>query len=149
MRKMSSVLIAALCFVTAVQAQKVTGTVKDQQGKTLEKSTVSLMRAKDSSVVKLAVTGDDGKFQISATEGSYLLNITHIGYTPFYSKKFEVSGSGDVALDDLAMNKVSENLQGVTVTAQRPIVEVRADKMILNVEGTINAVGNDALELFS
>jgi hypothetical protein len=33
------------------------------------------------------------------------------------------------------------------VTAQKPVVEVKADKMILNVEGTANAVGTDALEL--
>ncbi len=45
------------------------------------------------------------------------------------------------------MAKASGNLQGVTITAQKPMVEVKADKTILNVEGTINAVGYDALEL--
>ena len=38
-------------------------------------------------------------------------------------------------------------MQGVTVTSEKPMIEVRADKMIVNVEGTMNAVGNDALEL--
>lgn len=147
MRKINSILIVALCLAAGAQAQKVTGVVKDQQGKGMEKSTVSLLRAKDSSVVKLAVTGSDGKFVISANEGNYLVNITHVGYSPYYSKPFELSGSGDMDLQGIEISKVSENLQGVTVTAQRPIVEVRADKMILNVEGTINAVGNDALEL--
>ncbi|RYE00564.1 MAG: TonB-dependent receptor, partial [Sphingobacteriales bacterium] len=35
----------------------------------------------------------------------------------------------------------------VTVAARKPVIEVKADKMIVNVEGTINATGNDALEL--
>src|SRR5206468_2729461 len=38
-------------------------------------------------------------------------------------------------------------LKAVTVTTTKPMVEVKADKTILNVEGTINATGNDALEL--
>jgi hypothetical protein len=40
-----------LSFST-VQAQKVSGFVKDELGKGLEKTTISLLRAKDSSVVK-------------------------------------------------------------------------------------------------
>ena len=147
MRKTFINLIAALFLISSAQAQKVTGIIKDQQGKGLEKSTVSLLRAKDSFVLKLAVTSDDGKFSIAANPGNYLLSVSHVGYTPLYSKPFELSGSGDTDLGNLEMTKTSSNLQGVTVTAQRPMVEVRADKMIVNVEGTINAVGNDALEL--
>ena len=60
MRKTLTTLIASFVLFAAAQAQKVTGIVKDQQGKGLEKSTVSLLRSKDSSVVKLAVTGNDG-----------------------------------------------------------------------------------------
>ena len=147
MRKTIINLIAALFVLTSAQAQRVTGTIKDQQGKGLEKSTVSLLRAKDSFVLKLAVTNDDGKFDLTANPGNYLLNVSHVGYTPYYTKPFELSGSGDVDLGNLEMSKLSANLQGVTVTAQRPMVEVKADKMIVNVEGTINSVGNDALEL--
>ena len=147
MRKFLINLIATFFVVSAVQAQNVTGVVKDQQGKGLEKSTVSLLRAKDSFVLKLAVTTDDGKFSIPANAGTYLINVSHVGFSPFYSKAFEVGGSGDVSVSGIEMSKTAANLQGVTVTAQRPMVEVRADKMIVNVEGTINAVGNDALEL--
>ncbi|HMD00875.1 MAG TPA: outer membrane beta-barrel protein, partial [Ferruginibacter sp.] len=45
------------------------------------------------------------------------------------------------------MSKIAGNLNNVTVTANKPMVEVKADKTILNVEGTINAVGSNALEL--
>ena len=147
MRKFTILLFVSFLLASAISAQKVTGVILDQQGKGLEKSTVSLLKAKDSAVVKLAVTGGDGRFSFSAEPGDYLVNVTHVGYTPVYSKKIEVSGSGSVEVGNIEMAKVSANLQGVTVTAQRPIVEVRADKMIVNVEGTINAVGNDALEL--
>lgn len=145
MRKALLSLAITCLFFTAVNAQKVTGTVKEQ-GKGIEKSTVSLLRAKDSSVVKLAVTSADGQFTFSTASGSYLVYISHVGYDAYYSKPFEVNGS-DVNVGNLELTKANTNLGGVTVTSKRPMVEVRADKMIVNVEGTINSTGNDALEL--
>ncbi len=147
MRKQLIFLISSVLFVSAAFAQKVTGVVKDEQGKGLDKSTVSLLRTKDSSVVKLSITGDDGKFTIEAEPGNYLVSITHIGYIPFYSSPFEVAGTGETNVGGLSLTKASAAMQAVTVVAQKPLVEVKADKTILNVEGTINAIGNDALEL--
>lgn len=146
MRKLICLFLTSMFLTAAVSAQKITGIVKDQQGKGLDKTTVSLLRAKDSSVVKLSVTDNEGRFNLQAVPGVYLLNFTHVGFQPFYSQKFEV-GSSDFGLGDLAMIKAEASLKGVTVTSQKPMVEVRADKTILNIEGTINAVGNDALEL--
>jgi hypothetical protein len=70
-----------------------------------------------------------------------------VGYTPVFSKVFEVSGTGNVQVPEMMMTKVSSELKAVVVSSQKPMVEVKADKTILNVEGTINATGNDALEL--
>lgn len=121
--------------------------VKDQQGKGLAKSTVSLLKAKDSSVVKLVVTGEDGRYAVTPAEnGRYLVSASFVGFVTAYSAPFEVSGSG-YSVPDLSISKSTGTLQDVTVSAKKPIVEVRADKTILNVEGTINAVGYDALEL--
>ncbi len=147
MRKSILFLAGSFLLVSATFAQKVGGIVTDQQGKGLDKSTVSLLRAKDSSVVKLAVTSDDGRFSMTADPGKYLVSVSHVGYAPLYSGQFEVAGSGETNVSGLSLAKASAELKAVTVTAQKPIVEVRADKTILNVEGTINAIGNDALEL--
>jgi hypothetical protein len=65
---------------------------------------------------------------------------------PFYSKVVEVQNS-EVSLGELTMQKMEGALEGVVITSQKPIIEVRADKTILNVEGTINAQGQDAFEL--
>ena len=146
MRKLTVFLFSAVLINSAVFAQKISGTVKDPQGKGLDKTTVSLLRAKDSSVVKLSVTDNDGKFSLQTDAGKYLVSASHVGHLPSYSQIFEV-GASDVNLGELGLAKKEKDLQGVTVSSQKPMVEVRADKMIVNVEGTINAVGNDALEL--
>lgn len=139
-----------LCFLlgTAAFSQQISGTVKDQQGKSISGSTVSLLSAKDSSVVKLAVTNNDGHYSFNPIKaGKYLVAVTHVGYSRSYTPAFEFSGSGDAAAAELQLIKLAAELKGVTVTSKKPIVEVKADRTILNVEGTINATGNDALEL--
>lgn len=146
MRKLLALFLSTVLMSAATYAQKISGVVKDQQGKGLDKTTVSLLRAKDSSVAKLSVSDTEGKFNFEAAPGQYLLGFSHVGFQPFYSQKFDL-GTSDFGLGDVAMIKAEASLKGVTVTSQKPMVEVRADKTILNIEGTINAVGNDALEL--
>jgi hypothetical protein len=148
MKKILSGFVMLIFSGSALLAQQVTGSVKNEEGKNLEKVSVSLLNAKDSSIAKLGVTGKDGKFSISTSKsGQYLIGTTSVGYSPAYSTRFELSGSGAVNVPDIVMSKSSGNLQNVSVVAKKPLIEVKADKTILNVENTINATGNDALEL--
>ena len=148
MRKLYSLILITCLFSTVTTAQQITGIVKDPLGKGVISSTVSLLNAKDSSVNKLAVTSSEGRYTFAnAKTGNYLIKASHVGYATVYSSTFEVSGSGDIEVPAIEINKSTGNLKGVTVTAQRPMIEVKADKTILNVEGTINSVGQDALEL--
>ena len=148
MKKILSGFVMLIFSGSALLAQQITGAVKNDEGKNLEKVTISLLNAKDSSVAKLGVTGKDGKFSISTSKnGQYLISTTSVGYNPAYSNKFEVSGSGAVNVPEIIMVKSSGNLQNVSVVAKKPMIEVKADKTILNVENTINSTGQDALEL--
>ena len=138
-------------FATAMTlvagAQKISGTVKEDNGKTSNGATIVLLKAKDSSTVKLAATKEDGRFQFEEiAPGNYILKVSHVGFTPKYSTSIALAGD-DVAVPAITLQKLSAELQGVTVSAQKPMVEMKADKMIVNVEGTINAIGNDGLEL--
>jgi iron complex outermembrane recepter protein len=147
MRKLVTIIAGFMLMGSAVQAQQISGLVKDQQGKGLEKSTVSLLKAKDSSLVKLIVTSNTGRYTVNVPQsGSYLVSASFVGYSTAFSQPFEVSGSG-IAVPDIIIAKAAGNLKEVVVSAQKPMIEVKADKTILNVEGTINAVGYDALEL--
>jgi iron complex outermembrane receptor protein len=142
-------LLLLLLTATTVfsQAQQINGLAKDENGAPLNGATVSLMRAKDSSVIKLAVTKSDGVYNFSGIkEGNYKLLATYVGYKPSFSPAFSFSSS-DMTVAELKLSKLPANLSNVSVTAKKPMVEVKADKMILNVEGTINATGSNALEL--
>jgi iron complex outermembrane receptor protein len=145
---MRTILLLLLIATTVfTQAQQINGLAKDDNGVALGGATISLMKASDSSVIKLAITKPDGTYSFSAIkEGNYKVRASYVGYKPALSPGFLLGGS-DVTVAELKLSKISGNLNNVTVTANKPIVEVKADKTILNVEGTINAVGSNALEL--
>lgn len=141
-------VLSSLLFSVAVWAQTVSGSVKDDQSKAVNNATISLLRAKDSFAVKYAVTKDDGRYTFNnIKEGLYLISVSHVGHVPAISSSFDVAHSGNVTVPVIALGKFTGDMKGVTVTVNKPMVEVKADKTILNVEGTINSVGTDALEL--
>src|SRR5258705_1863083 len=137
-------LTTTTCFA---QGQKISGTAKDETGSPLSGSTISLHRATDSAIVKLAVSKENGAYTFpSIKEGNYTVSASNVGYKTIFSAAFTVAAS-DVIVPELKLTRVASGLSNVTVTAKKPMVEVKADKTILNVEGTINAVGSNALEL--
>lgn len=147
MRK-GCMLFGGLLLSAVVFAQKINGSIKDGQGNGINNATVSLLHAKDSSVSKLSITKGDGQYSFDALRaGKYLVTTSHVGYNSVYSAAFEFDGAKSVTVPSLSLEKKSKDIAGVTVNSKKPIIEVKADRTILNVEGTINATGNDALEL--
>ncbi len=134
-------------FITAfAQAQRISGVVKDESGKTINGASVSLLKENSTVVIKLTVSDSEGKFFFSnIAAGKYFILVSNVGFTDAKSAVFE-AGS-EVAVPEFKLKKAAKNIDGVTVTAKKPMIEVKADKTILNVENTINAAGSDALEL--
>lgn len=147
MKKSLSLLLLALLFSFGLMAQKVSGVVNDETGKPFQGATVTLVKANDSSAVKFAVTKTDGKYSFeSIAAGSYKIKTSSVGFAEKFSDVVTVE-TADITIAAIAMSKKAADLSGVVVTARKPVVEIKAEKTILNVEGTINSVGQDALEL--
>jgi hypothetical protein len=145
---MTLLLLAAICLSTTLFAQQITGTAQDDQGKPLPGSSIVLKKAKDSSVVKLGISDAAGKYEFKdVPTGNYFINISHVGYASRNTPAFDVVGDGTVNAPSMGLPRAASDLQEFTVTSRKPVVEVKADKIVLNVEGSINAVGQDALEL--
>jgi hypothetical protein len=141
------VLFLAAMASLAANAQKITGVTKDMDGNAVVGATISLYKDTSKTVVKLAVSKENGVFSFEGIQpGSYRLGASSVGYTPAVSAPFSVA-QADVKAPELKMARSSAQMKDVVITATKPIVEVKADKTILNVEGTINSVGSDALEL--
>ncbi len=140
-----------MLFAFSTKAQnfsKITGQVKDANGNFIMAATVVLHNAKDSQLVKTAVSDKTGNYEIlNVKPGTYFIAVTALGMQKNTTAVISVNGSEAVAAPAVTLKTVTKSLEGVTVVAQKPMVEVKADKTVMNVEGTINAVGNDGLEL--
>lgn len=127
---------------------KIKGTVTDNKNKGLASVTVTVLLAKDSSMVKADVSDASGQFDIPVTQaGSYLLTYSLVGFEKKYSALVEVAEGATVTLEPEVLAASAVKLQGVTVTSKKPMIEVKADKTVFNVEASINATGSNALEL--
>lgn len=124
------------------------GKITDNSGKAIQSVTVSLLKATDSSLVKADVTDATGAFELMVAQtGKYLLNYTIIGFEKTFSPVFEVKNGQGFDAGTITLQAASNKLQDVTVTSRKPMIEIKADKTVFNVENSINATGSNALEL--
>lgn len=139
--------LAALCAGVNLNAQKISGLVTQSDGKAVEFATVMLYNAADSALVKGAVTNSDGKYEFEQiAAGRYFLQANQVGLGKGTIPAFDYAGD-DKSLSDITLQESATEISQVNVVARRPIVEVKADKTIMNVEGNINSQGQNALEL--
>ncbi|MBK9958891.1 MAG: TonB-dependent receptor [Chitinophagaceae bacterium] len=144
--KKSALFVFFVTSLLVANAQKISGSIKKDASEAASSATIALLKNSDSTILKYAIVKKDGNFElINIAAGIYLLKASHIGYKTLYVPvDFQ---STDLLLKPIVLKKEETNLAGVTVSSAKPIIEVKADKTILNVEGTINATGNDGLEL--
>lgn len=152
MKKISAFLTAALLTCTyssfAQTASRVKGDVKDESQKPVSGITVSLLRGKDSSLVKAAITDKSGTYSFeSVKNGSYLLGITSVGYQKKISSVIEVKEGAEITVPSFSLLPEAKGLKEVTVTAKRPMFEQKADKLVVNVDASPTNAGANALEV--
>ncbi len=151
--KQKLLFIAVITLFSALNTfgqtlSKITGEIKDNNGKAVNAATVMLFRAKDSALVKTEVANQQGLFEFPQVKsGDYFIRTSVTGMQRTLSALIRVKESETLAVPAIILQAASKSLEGVTVSSKKPMIEVRADKTIVNVEGTINAVGNDGLEL--
>lgn len=141
-----SMLATALTSMAQI-TPGVAGQVNQSGNKPVEFATITLLKAKDSSLVKGAIADINGKYEFEQVkQGKYLIAAVSVGMTKAYSKVFEVAGS-PVRMPALSLEASSKTLKGIDVTARKPFVEQKADKMVVNVESSITAAGGSAMEV--
>src|SRR6476620_5845444 len=103
MRHILLLLLTATSILS--KAQQIRGVAKDETNLPLNGATVSLIRALESSTVKLAVTKTDGSYNFSGIkEGNYKVLVTHVGYKREISPTFLLSTT-DVTVPEFKLSK--------------------------------------------
>jgi iron complex outermembrane recepter protein len=145
-------LLASLLFISNVETKaqgKISGQITDDKNKIVEFASVTLLKAKDSTLVKGALSDQNGSFEFEKiSSGDYLVNISQMGYKKFYTPKFSLdSDNPNVKLSNLILSEDSKQLSEVQVVAKKPFIEQQLDKTVVNVENSIVSAGSTALEV--
>jgi hypothetical protein len=131
MKSFYTLLIVLLISTVSAQAQRNSGTVKakitDSTGKTpLKGATISLMDAKDSTLLSFALSKEDGSFEMTGVSyGDHLLLVTFSGFAEVYKK---ITLSKTITEADLGVIKlVTESKDLGTVTVKTAPIVVKGD----------------------
>ncbi len=138
-----------MSYASLAQTFQIEGTIRDSAAKrALPYATISLVRAKDSSLVSFARSNEEGFFTIkSVAEGKYLLSLSYVGYQQQWVA-FKTGTNPVLNLNTIYLEDASK-MSTVTVTARRPPVVINGDSIEFNAENfktPPNAVVEDLLK---
>ncbi|MCC8424403.1 outer membrane beta-barrel family protein [Mucilaginibacter sp. UR6-11] len=144
-----TLLLAGIGLTTFAQTARVTGKLVNDQGVKLDYATVSILKATDSTVIKGALTNNAGVYIFDNIKpGDYIVKATNVGYTKAASATFTVTADkGDLTVPDLKMSANVKTLNTVNITSTKPLIERKIDRTVMNVENSVLAAGNTAMEI--
>ena len=99
--------------------------------------------------LKMAVTDLNGKFQekLTVDPGEYIITLSSVGKVTIV-KDFTVKASEKVIdLGKLNMAEATNELKGIEVVAQKPLVKVDVDKIEYNIEDDPDSKTNTVMEM--
>ena len=134
MKKIFTTLAIFVSVASFAQTNgKVSGTVEDGSAKTIESATITLLKAKDSTIAKVAAADRTGRFEFDGVpEGKYMVSISAVGHEKGYSPAFDItSEKSSISLKTITLVPVEKSMSAVVVTAKKPLIEQRIDRTIV------------------
>ncbi len=139
-----------LLFSVCGQAQSdISGTIKDSLEKKMDNVNVLLLRSSDSGLVKGVLTDAKGIFLFhSIPAGNYFVRSTYTGYTIDNSVPFSILADHNPKnMGIIHLYEKKSQLEEVKVVAKKPFLELKPDRLIINVENSITSAGSTALQI--
>ena len=141
-------LFTGLFITSNAQTNEIIGQLQDDTGEAVLFANLVLYNTADSSIAKVEASDETGTFRFKAIPaGNYDLKATYVGFEDLWKRGLSLKEGEQINLGALQFGASVIELEGATVTASRVMVEVKADRTVFNVEGTINSAGSDAMEL--
>ena len=140
---MSRPFLVLMILLTALGAQaqsyEVSGYVRDASGAPMPYANVILLSAADSTEVTGSSADEAGFFNIPRVAPElYYLTARFIGYKSVW---VPLEIRSDTRIGALIMEADSERLDEVVLTAEKPVIERKTDRLIFNVENAIVSEG--------
>jgi hypothetical protein len=148
LKKLTTLLILFIGLTSFAQNTSITGILVEDSGDPIMFANILLYNTQDSALVKVETSDATGKFAFQEIKkGDYYLVSSYVGYEDLRINDVNTSEKSKIDLGQQTLNVSSVQLEAAVVVAQRSLVEVKADRTVFNVEGTVNSAGDNALGL--
>ncbi|ASZ12483.1 TonB-dependent receptor [Chitinophaga sp. MD30] len=136
-------LLATLLSHIGLSAQQfsIKGTVRNQRNTPVEFLYIGLFKG-ETGPLQQTVSDSLGHFLLKAPAGNYRMRVSHFGKEVVYK---EIVLSADLDLGTIEIQEATD-LQGITVTAGKRLVEQKVDRPVFNVENAIVPTGGTAMD---
>ena len=143
------ILIVLSVFGYITTNAQVTGRVVDADSKeVIEYATITVTDQNTHKVINGATTNSKGLFTIpDIPAGTFTITTDFLGYHANIKNGVQVSDKKALSLGDILLNKKQSTLQAVTISASRPLVEDKIDKMVYNAAQDITSQGGMATDV--
>ncbi|MFN8339751.1 MAG: carboxypeptidase-like regulatory domain-containing protein [Saprospiraceae bacterium] len=126
----------------------ISGNVKDELSQPIVYGSVSLLNASDSTLVRGSLTDLDGNYTIeNVSHGSYIILASYLGYENVYSSLIALKADSKRATVDIQLVNKGVLLQETVITAKKPFLEQKSDRLVVNVANSAVAAGGTAMDI--
>lgn len=143
------ILLFLLSSLSAQAQYFITGTTIDsEENKPIPFARVSLLNAQDSLQISGTTSGELGAFKLECNSGEYIVKITHLGFTTYFSNKispdiYELT----ISLGEIKLSPTTAMLEEVKIEAEKSSMELALDKRVFNVGLDASNSGANASEI--
>lgn len=144
--------VALLCLLfpfCAIAQLQVKGTIKDAgSGAAIPFASIVMLKQSDSTMVTGQMSTEQGNFELKANEsGAYFIVITSAGYQKTFSQGFNLNATTSPFQIDMVAPEQVNNLDEVVVRGEKPFLEQKIDRTVINVQSMISRAGGTALDI--
>lgn len=133
--------------IAGAQELSVKGTIVTSNGVPLSGASVSLLNAVNGALVQTALSDSKGLYNFTVlADGEYRISIEAIGFKIKNGTSFRYALL-PINLDPITVEESAEVLQEVIIRSDKPAVERKQDRMVVNVAGSTLAAGNNAADI--
>lgn len=154
MKKRTLNLIIFLVCINSAFAQnnqrgKILLKVVNQQQQPIENVTAELLRMKDSSLVKFALSDKSGSVEFeNILFGDYIIRTSLVNHEHQYSSAITLSSAQPLKnMDDITLLPVIKQLKTVEITGRKPFIQRMSDRIVVNVDNSSVNAGSSAFDV--
>src|SRR5258705_5421638 len=153
MLKLTFILILFFIGSGVITAQttergKISGKITDEQQKPIEGATAELLRGKDSSLVKVAISNKSGIIEFENIRfGSYFIKTTYVNRERSFSSIIDLSANNNaITINNITLKQAAKELQTFQVTGRKPFIQQMTDSIVVNVGNSVINASSSAFD---